>query len=154
MNVTYWTTTWTDCEWTVSSYTKSFFILLMNLLTLPIMLFIIDAQWRNGNSIHASKIRIHHQLWVGGCRWLKEQGPLMSTKLPLKQVKPSQWLRKQMSYSQSEVLFALETHCRWSKQQRQSMTGPMKLFMRVTCTEHLCTYLMWMCPTAAQNGPT
>lgn len=34
---------------------------------------------------------------------LKEQGPLMSTKLLLKQVKPSQWLRKQMRYSESEA---------------------------------------------------
>lgn len=57
--------------------------------------------------------------WGGG---LKEQGPLMSTNLLPKPVKASQPHRKQTRLSPSQVLFALETHRRWSEQQSQSAT--------------------------------
>lgn len=57
-----------------------------------------------------------------------------------------------MNHAQFKVLHALETYCRWSK--RKTDSGREVAFHACKMyTEHVCTYLMWVCSIAARLGP-
>lgn len=58
-----------------------------------------------------------------------------------------------MSYAQSKVLHALEIYCRWRERKTESGRALVALHACKMYTEHVCTYLIWVCSIAARLGP-